>query len=79
MSSERLRQANRANAARSTGPRSRAGRAKAARNARRYGLSLPVMADAALAPEVAALARRKAALRDFDAAGWEELKLKVAK
>src|SRR6202035_1869278 len=57
MSSERLRQANRANAARSTGPRSRAGRAKAARNARRYGLSLPIIADAALAPEVAALAR----------------------
>ena len=141
MSSDRLRQANRANAARSTGPRSHAGRAKAARNARRYGLSLPIIADAALAPEVAALARaivgegagearraaaariaeaqidltrirhvqlavterllagaevtgelvridryeqralarRKAALRDFDAAGWEELKLKVAK
>jgi len=29
--------------------------------------------------EQRALARRKAALRDFDAAGWEELKLKVAK
>ena len=57
MSSDRLRQANRANAARSTGPRSRAGKATAARNAQRYGLSLPVMADAALAPEVAALAR----------------------
>ena len=24
-----------------------------------------------------ALSRRKAAIRDFDAAGWEELKLKV--
>jgi hypothetical protein len=141
MSSDRLRQANRADAARSTGPRSRAGKAKAARNARRYGLSLPIMADAALAPEVAALARaiagevagearraaaariaeaqidltrirrvrlavterllggaevtgelvridryerralarRKTAIRDFQAAGWEELKLKVAK
>jgi hypothetical protein len=26
-----------------------------------------------------ALSRRKAAIKDFDAAGWEELKLKVAK
>jgi hypothetical protein len=57
MSSEARRAANRANAARSTGPRTRAGKATVARNALRHGLSLPVVADAALAPEVDALAR----------------------
>jgi hypothetical protein len=57
MSSDLLRQANRANARRSTGPRTSAGKATSARNARRHGLSLPVPADPALAPEVEALAR----------------------
>jgi len=55
--------ANRANAARSTGPRTRAGKAAVARNALRHGLSLPVLADPALAPEVAALAARIAGER----------------
>src|SRR5690242_21762323 len=55
---ERLRAANRANAARSTGLRTRAGKAAVARNALRHGLSLPVLADPALAPEVAALTAR---------------------
>jgi hypothetical protein len=57
MTSRKRRRANRANAARSTGPRTRAGKANVARNAWRHGLSLPVLTDAALAPEVAALAR----------------------
>jgi len=48
---------SRASVGRKTGPRTRAGKAKVARNARRHGLSLPVLADPALAPEVAALAR----------------------
>ena len=52
--------ANRANAARSTGPRTRAGKARAARNARRHGLSVPVLADPALTPEIEALASRLA-------------------
>jgi hypothetical protein len=126
-------------AGRRSGPRTRHGKARVARNARRHGLSLPVALDAALAPEVAALAReiagdgasiarraaaariaeaqvdlvrirrvrlavteqllagqertrelvrldryegralrrRKRALHDFDAAGWEDLKLRV--
>jgi len=58
VTSAAVRAANRANAARSTGPRTRAGKAAVARNALRHGLSLPVLADPALAPEVAALARR---------------------
>jgi len=55
---ERLRAANRANAARSTGPRTRAGKAVVARNALRHGLSVPVLADASLAAEAAALVRQ---------------------
>ena len=116
------------------------GKARVARNALRHGLSLPVAADAALAPEISALAariagegagdarraaaariaeaqvdlvrirrvrlaateqllagkevtgelvrldryerralsRRRLAIHDFDAAGWEALKLAVA-
>ena len=50
--------ANRANAARSTGPRTANGKAAVARNALRHGLSLPVLAHPALAADVAALARR---------------------
>jgi len=45
-------------ARRRTGPRTPHGKARAARNARRHGLSLPVAADAALAPEISALARK---------------------
>lgn len=41
-SSDRKRSANRANAARSTGPRSATGKARASRNALRHGLNLPV-------------------------------------
>jgi hypothetical protein len=58
MTSEAVLAANRANAARSTGPRTCAGKAAMARNALRHGLSLPVLADPALAAEAAALARR---------------------
>lgn len=42
-------------------PEDRRRKARAARNARRYGLNLPVLADPALAPEVADMARRIAA------------------
>ena len=55
MTSERKIRANRANARASTGPKSRQGRARAARNALRHGLNLPVCADPALAEEVEAL------------------------
>jgi hypothetical protein len=49
--------ANRANARASTGPKTAQGRARAARNALRHGLSLPVCSDPALYAEVEALAR----------------------
>src|SRR5438477_7899427 len=57
VTSARKLAANRANARASTGPKTRAGRARSARNAHRHGLNLPVLADPALASEVDALAR----------------------
>jgi hypothetical protein len=48
--------ANRANAQASTGPNTARGRARAARNARRHGLSLPLYSDPILSEEVEALA-----------------------
>jgi hypothetical protein len=58
MSSPAKARANRRNAARSTGPKSAAGKATVARNARRHGLSLPVLADPGVPREVDAFARR---------------------
>jgi hypothetical protein len=49
--------ANRANAARSTGPRTPAGRAKSSRNAFRHGLSLSLPRDLTTATEIDRLAR----------------------
>ena len=58
MVNERRAQANRANAQRSTGPKSAAGKARAAQNARRHGLSQDILADPALGQEVEELAQR---------------------
>ena len=49
--------ANRTNAQASTGPKTADGRARAARNALRHGLSLPVCSNPALSEEVETLAR----------------------
>ena len=57
MISARKRNANRANARASTGPRTAAGKENAARNALRHGLRSPISADPALSAEVEALAR----------------------
>ncbi len=48
---------NRLNARASTGPKTARGKARVGRNALRHGLSLPVLSDPAVAPEVAELAR----------------------
>jgi hypothetical protein len=49
--------ANRANARASTGPKTKHGRARSARNSLRHALSLPVDSDPALSDEVESLAR----------------------
>jgi hypothetical protein len=54
--------ANRANARASTGPKTTQGRRRSASNALRHALSLSVYCDAALAEEVAALAREIAGM-----------------
>jgi hypothetical protein len=54
--SERKRNANRLNARRSTGPRTKAGKARAGQNARRHGLNVPACCDPARSGEVDALA-----------------------
>ena len=50
-------EANRRNARRSTGPRTAAGKARAAQNARRHGLNVPASRDPVCTAEIAALAR----------------------
>jgi hypothetical protein len=49
--------ANRSNARASTGPRSLAGKARSAQNARRHGLSAPALPDTAWPSDIEALAR----------------------
>ena len=60
MTSERKRQANRANAQASTGPKTASGKKRSAVNARRHGLNVSVLHDPLLAKEVEMLARRLA-------------------
>jgi len=57
LTSERKIRANRANARASTGPQTTRGRARAARNALRHALSLPVGSIPALSEEVETLGR----------------------
>ena len=57
MTSDHKIKANRANAQASTGPKTADGRARAAKNAVRHALSLPVCSNPALSEEVETLAR----------------------
>jgi hypothetical protein len=57
MTSERQRAANRANARKSSGPRSPSGKQRASRNARKHGLGTPI-SGAAFARDVEAIARQ---------------------
>jgi hypothetical protein len=57
LTSDRKVRANRENARASTGPKTAQGRARAARNPFRHGLSLPVHSDPAWSEEVQALTR----------------------
>ena len=57
MTSARKIEANRRNAQRSTGPRTAAGKAKSAQNARRHGLNLPAMCDPAWSAQIKTFAR----------------------
>lgn len=56
MTSNRKNQTNRVNARRSTGPKTRHGRIRSAKNAFRHGLSLPMQCDPALCEAVQILA-----------------------
>jgi len=58
MTTARKIRANRANSRLSTGPKTAVGRRRSARNALRFGLSLPVLSDPALSERVMALARQ---------------------
>jgi hypothetical protein len=58
MTSERQRCANQKNARRSTGPRTAAGKAKAAQNSLRHGLAIDIRSDSALRKDIESLARQ---------------------
>ena len=56
MASEKQIAANRANASRSTGPKTMAGRLKSSRNAYRHGLSVPAQLDPMTSAKIEAIA-----------------------
>jgi hypothetical protein len=76
--SESKLSANQANARRSTGPRSEAGKAASAQNARRHGLSRPTALDPVERAEAEALAEALAEARpERQAAAWAFAELEL--
>jgi hypothetical protein len=69
--------ANRANAQRSTGPRTAAGRLRSSRNAFRHGLSCPLRLDRATSSEVHAIANALMGEGATLAAGFAEAQCEV--
>jgi hypothetical protein len=58
LTSDRQKRANQANAKASTGPKTKAGKTRSARNALRHGLNIPISSDPALVPQAEAIARK---------------------
>jgi len=58
VTSDRQRRASQANAKASTGPKTKAGKTRSARNAFRHGLNIPISSDPALVPQAEAIARK---------------------
>lgn len=70
MTSPQQSAANRANAQKSTGPRSQAGKARSARNALKHGLAAPVALDSAIAGHIMSLARSVVGDQADDSPMW---------
>src|SRR5258707_14276124 len=66
MPSERQIAANRRNAKKSTGPRSKAGREASRRNARRHGLAIAIETDPAFHRDIEELAKTLSVSQDAD-------------
>ena len=89
MTTEKQIAANRANAQKSTGPKTAAGRLKSSRNAYRHGLSLPLRPDIATMAKADAIARalahelvdeeKLAAAAEVARAQLELLRIRVAR
>ena len=60
MTSEKQRRANQANARASSGPKTKAGKARSAQNALRHGLSIPVCKEPSLSSQAEEIARKLA-------------------
>ncbi len=70
MTTEKKRRSNRRNAQASTGPRSQAGKARAAGNARRHGLAIPLWFDGCFSAEVEGSRDRMSVRFQVPARNW---------